>query len=115
MQAHDYRAVYNRVVPVVEKTYGVEVVISDVVDPNTGDFDGERILLDYDQDLEVALFVLVHLFGHTAQWCTSDAYRKLGLDAATSLDAAHSHASEIEARLRVEAPEIADVVVHTEP
>jgi hypothetical protein len=83
MQAHDYRAVYNRVVPVVEKTYGVEVVISDVVDPNTGDFDGERILLDYDQDLEVALFVLVHLFGHTAQWCTSDAYRKLGLDAAT--------------------------------
>ena len=67
----------------VEKTYGVEVVISDVVDPNTGDFDGERILLDYDQDLEVALFVLVHLFGHTAQWCTSDAYRKLGLDAAT--------------------------------
>jgi hypothetical protein len=83
MEAHDYRAVYNRVVPVVEKTYGVEVAISDVVDPNTGDFDGETILLDYDQDLEVALFVLVHLFGHTAQWCTSEAYRKLGLDAAT--------------------------------
>jgi hypothetical protein len=83
MTAFDYRAAYNRVVPVVEKKYGVEVVISDVVDPNTGDFDGEKILLDYDQDLEVALFVLVHLFGHTAQWCTSEAYRKLGLDAAT--------------------------------
>jgi hypothetical protein len=83
MTAFDYRAVYNRVVPVVEKKYGVEVVISDVVDPNTGDFDGEKILIDYDQDLEVALFVLVHLFGHTAQWNTSEAYRNLGLHAAT--------------------------------
>ena len=43
------------------------------------------------------------------------AFVTLGLDADTSLDAAHTHASEIEARLREEAPEIADVVVHTEP
>ena len=43
------------------------------------------------------------------------AYLTLGLDGATSLDAAHARASEIEARIRVEAPEIADVVVHTEP
>jgi cation diffusion facilitator family transporter len=43
------------------------------------------------------------------------AFLTLTLDAETSLDDAHSHASEIEARLRVEAPEIADVVVHTEP
>jgi len=39
-------------VPVVENDYGVEVTISDVVDPNTGDFDGRQILIDYDQDLE---------------------------------------------------------------
>jgi cation diffusion facilitator family transporter len=43
------------------------------------------------------------------------AFLTLGLDAATSLDDAHTRASEIEARLRAEAPEIADVVVHTEP
>ena len=43
------------------------------------------------------------------------AYLTLGLDGATSLDDAHARASEIEARIRVEAPEIADVVVHTEP
>ena len=43
------------------------------------------------------------------------AYLTLGLDGATSLDAAHARASEIEARIRVEAPDIADVVVHTEP
>ena len=78
----DYRAVLNQLVPVVEKRYGIEVTISDVVDPNTGDFDGQRILLDYDQDLEVALFVLVHLFGHTVQWNVSEKWRNLGLNVA---------------------------------
>jgi hypothetical protein len=82
MSDFDYRAVYNRVVPIVEKRYGVEVTISDVVDPNTGDFDGRQILIDHDQDLEVALFVLVHLFGHTVQWNVSEAYRDLGLNVA---------------------------------
>ena len=43
------------------------------------------------------------------------AYLTLALDASASLDEAHSRASEIEARLRLEAPQIADVVVHTEP
>jgi cation diffusion facilitator family transporter len=43
------------------------------------------------------------------------AFLTLGLDAGSSLDDAHSRASEIEARIREEAPEIADVVVHTEP
>ncbi len=43
------------------------------------------------------------------------AFLTLVLDATASLDEAHSRASEIEARLRLEAPEIADVVIHTEP
>ena len=81
MSEPDFRGVFNAVVPVVER-YGIEVTISDVVDPNTGDFDGERILLDYDQDLEVALFVLVHLFGHTVQWNVSAKWRELGLNVA---------------------------------
>ena len=81
MSEPDFRGVFNAVVPVVER-YGIEVTISDVVDPNTGDFDGERILLDYDQDLEVALFVLVHLFGHSVQWNVSAKWRELGLNVA---------------------------------
>jgi hypothetical protein len=79
-QEFDYQAAYNRLVPIVEGRYGIEVTISDVVDPNTGDFDGQRILIDYDQDLEVALFVLVHLFGHTVQWNVSERYRHIGLN-----------------------------------
>jgi hypothetical protein len=61
----DFQEAFNRVELLIEKRYGIPVSISDVLDPNTGDFDGSCIKVDYDQDLEVALFVLVHLFGHT--------------------------------------------------
>jgi hypothetical protein len=57
--------------------YGVRVYIGDVVDPNTGTFDGAEIGIDWANDLEMALFVLVHLFGHTVQWNTVPAYRTL--------------------------------------
>jgi cation diffusion facilitator family transporter len=43
------------------------------------------------------------------------AYLTLALDAETSLADAHARASEIEERIRRERPEIADVIVHTEP
>jgi cation diffusion facilitator family transporter len=43
------------------------------------------------------------------------AYLTLGLDPGTPLADAHRRASEIEERIRSERPEIADVIVHTEP
>jgi divalent metal cation (Fe/Co/Zn/Cd) transporter len=43
------------------------------------------------------------------------AYLTLGLEADRPLAEAHARASEIEERIRGERPEIADVVVHTEP
>jgi cation diffusion facilitator family transporter len=43
------------------------------------------------------------------------AYVTVGLDAGTPLAQAHEQASAIEKRIRREQPEIADVVVHTEP
>jgi cation diffusion facilitator family transporter len=43
------------------------------------------------------------------------AYVTLGLDAASPLAEAHARASEIEERIRQERPDIADVIVHTEP
>ena len=46
-------------------------------DPNTGIFDGSEIGIDYANDLEMSLFVLVHLFGHTVQWNTVPAYRTI--------------------------------------
>jgi cation diffusion facilitator family transporter len=43
------------------------------------------------------------------------AFVTLGLDPASTLADAHARASEVEERLRAEHPEIADVIVHTEP
>jgi divalent metal cation (Fe/Co/Zn/Cd) transporter len=43
------------------------------------------------------------------------AFLTLQLDGATTLADAHARASEIEERIRRERPEIADVIVHTEP
>lgn len=43
------------------------------------------------------------------------AFLTLGLEGGSSLAAAHARASEIEERIRLDRPEIADVIVHTEP
>ena len=52
-------------------------------------------------------------FLHTTEGLV--AFLTLGLDPGASLADAHARASEIEARIRAERPEIADVIVHTEP
>ena len=43
------------------------------------------------------------------------AFLTLGLEPESTLAAAHARASEVEERLRAEHPQIADVIVHTEP
>lgn len=55
----------------------IRVYIADVVDPNTGTFNGAEIGIDYANELEMSLFVLLHLFGHTVQWNTVAAYRTI--------------------------------------
>jgi len=71
---------YGRAKDQIERAYGIPVTVTDVPAPNTGDFNGLRILVDYDQEADSALFVLVHLFGHTVQWATSERYRQVGTD-----------------------------------
>lgn len=43
------------------------------------------------------------------------AFLTLGLDGRTRLDEAHGQASRVEERIRAELPDVADVIVHTEP
>jgi hypothetical protein len=76
----DFRAVYKVVSDRIEREYCTSVSVGDVKDPNTGEFDGQEIWIDYNLDDEVALYVLVHLFGHTVQWNIDAELRKLGLD-----------------------------------
>jgi hypothetical protein len=75
-----FREVYNTVAAYVEDHYGIPVVISDVVNPFTGDLDGSEIHVDYENSIEEAVFILVHLFGHTVQWNMSDYNRKIGYE-----------------------------------
>ena len=64
-------AAYRAVERLIEARYGVPVIVSDVPAPFTGDLDGAEIRVDYDLDPEDALFIIVHLFGHTVQWNVS--------------------------------------------
>jgi hypothetical protein len=69
--------VFNHVEPMIERRWGIPVTISDVPNPFTGDLDGEQILVDHDLDIEDAVFILIHLFGHTVQWNVSAPAREI--------------------------------------
>lgn len=69
---------FNRLERHIEDRYGIPVVLTDVPHPFTGDLDGEEIRIDYENDPEEALFILVHLFGHTVQWNVSERAREIG-------------------------------------
>jgi hypothetical protein len=73
------REVFDTVERMVEDRWSVPVHIQDVPNPFTGDLDGEQIMIDYDLELEDAVFILIHLFGHTVQWNVSEAARAIGL------------------------------------
>jgi hypothetical protein len=70
--------VFNRLEQHIEARYGIPVRVRDVPNPFTGDLDGAEIHVDYDEDIESAVFIIAHLFGHTVQWNTSAAARELG-------------------------------------
>jgi len=72
------REAFNRLQAFVEERYGIPIRITDVPNPFTGDLDGAEIQIDFEEDVESALFILVHLFGHTVQWNTSAAAREIG-------------------------------------
>lgn len=77
--AHDRMVeVFNTVEPYVERTYGIPIKITDVPNPFTGDLDGEQIHVDFEEDIESALFIIAHLFGHTVQWNTDEKARDIG-------------------------------------
>jgi hypothetical protein len=71
------REVFDLAERAIEDRWGIPVTISDVPNPFTGDLDGARIAVDHDIELEDAVFILVHLFGHTVQWNLSERARRI--------------------------------------
>jgi len=72
------RDVFNRLERMIEDRWEIPVHIQDVPNPFTGDLDGEQIMVDYDLEIEDAVFILIHLFGHTVQWNVSEDHRAIG-------------------------------------
>ena len=72
------REVFNALEAHIERRYALPVIISDVPFPFTGDLDGAEIRVDYEEEIESALFIMLHLFGHTVQWNTSARAREIG-------------------------------------
>lgn len=72
------RAAFNALEIHVETKYGIPILIRDVPNPFTGDLDGAEIHVDYAEDIESALFIIAHLFGHTVQWNTDEKAREIG-------------------------------------
>jgi hypothetical protein len=72
------QSVLLRVRAQIEERYGIPVFFVEVPVPFTGDLDGAEIRIHKDQDVEITLFTLAHLFGHTVQWNTSERARQIG-------------------------------------
>lgn len=70
--------VFDQLERIIEERWQIPVRIRDVPSPFTGDLDGAEIHIDYDLEPEDALFILVHLFGHTVQWNVSAQARAIG-------------------------------------
>jgi hypothetical protein len=79
MNTVDYRTIFRALVERIEGAYSLRVSIGPVTGTYTGQFDGKEIWVDLDKDPEEAVFILVHLFGHTVQWNLDEKLRVLGL------------------------------------
>jgi hypothetical protein len=78
------KEVFDLVERRIEDRWSIPVIITDVPHPFTGDLDGAEIQVDHDNDLEDAVFIVAHLFGHTVQWNVSPEAREIGTAARTS-------------------------------
>jgi hypothetical protein len=72
-----FREVFDVLERHIEERWSIPVRINDVNNPFTGDLDGAEIHIDHDLTAEDALFILIHLFGHTVQWNVSAELREL--------------------------------------
>jgi len=63
----------------IERAYSLKINVGPVIGSYTGQFDGKEIWVDLEKDPEEAVFILVHLFGHTVQWNLDENLRRLGL------------------------------------
>jgi hypothetical protein len=74
-----FHEIFNLLERTIEQRWGIPITVRDVPEPFTGDLDGAIIDLDYDLPIDEAVFILLHLFGHTVQWNVNERMRGVGL------------------------------------
>ena len=79
MAEADFPGAFQAAAGLATSAYGVTVVVGEVAPPFKGDLDGAEIVIGADNDAQARLFLLAHLFGHTVQWNTCAASRRLGM------------------------------------
>lgn len=84
----DYLAVYDAAAQHIDSSYGLKVRRSDLPKGVTGDLNGLELVVDTDLEPPVALYVLLHIFGHTAQWANSRELHDLGHERPRNADEA---------------------------
>lgn len=84
MQSYDFSLIYKQAVSAIEKYGFVVHSRCEIKDSNTGEFDGVNIWVKDEQSDEQALYVLLHLFGHSVQWNVDEELMKIGIDTTLS-------------------------------
>src|ERR1051325_7969669 len=79
IDAVDFKTLFRSLVQRIERVYSLKVNVGPVIGSYTGQFDGKELWVDLEKDAEEAVFILVHLFGHTVQWNIDEKLRVLGL------------------------------------
>jgi hypothetical protein len=75
---HYLRSLLPRVQALIQSQYHIAVSFVAIPPPFTGDLDGAEVRIHEGHEIDARFFTLVHLFGHTVQWNTSDRARKIG-------------------------------------
>jgi cation diffusion facilitator family transporter len=117
-QAHDVAsAVEEAIMNTVPEVDAVQTHLEPLTEVSAG-----RRMEDDSAEREVVLSIVRDIIGRDPRelrFLDTDegltAYLTLGMDPSSPLADAHARASEIEERIRLARPDIADVIVHTEP
>jgi cation diffusion facilitator family transporter len=119
-QAHDVAEEVERaILESVPEVGSVQTHLEPLAEPGAGEAPAD---VDVEPDVRLVRRIVREATGsepRELRFLQTDeglvAFLTLGLDPITPLSEAHARASEIEERIRRERPDIADVIVHTEP